>query len=145
MTRMIEYDDYLFFINERIKLLERGAALEIDPEVFGSQFENDMGIISRSLLQIRSQIDDSVHTLQRPENLRSLMLSNQKARVLAELLTSRGYLDAGAGASLEELHSAQTTSLEELLTVTSESPGDAEQVSPEEFEFLLKEEEDHPI
>lgn len=34
MTKMIDYEDNVFFITERTKLLEKGMALALDPALF---------------------------------------------------------------------------------------------------------------
>ena len=141
MTRMVEYQDNLFLINERTKLLEKAIALDIDPETFSPQIHTDMKHISDTLFLIKTQLKLSGHTVQVPENLRTLMLANQKASELAKKLTDKGYLAKKEGENIEAIHRDETDELERNLQEYAESPGQTEQVSPEEFEFLLKEEQ----
>lgn len=139
MTRMVEYQDNLFLVNERTKLLEKAIALDIDPQTFSSQFKTDMDHIGRTLFQIKTQLNLSGHTLQKPENLRNLMLASQRAMELAEKLTEKGYLLQEYGEEMAAALRDETDELEKMLLDYSDSPGTVEQVSPEEFEFLLKE------
>ncbi len=142
MTKMTDYDDNLFIINERVKLLEKGAVLDIDPDLFSIQFNRDLEFIYESLQQIRNQLDSSAHTLQKPENMRNLMMANQRAGKLIHLLSEKGYLQEGEESRLTDFFSREADTLEEILLKDSSTPGNAEQVSKEEFEFLLKDNQD---
>jgi len=142
MTKMIDYEDNVFFITERTKLLEKGLNLALDPALFSDRFLKDARFISESLGKVRAQMDESPHTLKRQENLRVLMLANQRFIRLLSDLAEQGYLEAGDGASLTVLHENQVSELSGMLEDRGEGNADEELISSQEFEFLLKEEED---
>jgi hypothetical protein len=87
-------------------------------------------------------MDDSPHTLKRQENLRVLMLANQRFIRLLSAMTDQGYLDAQEGGTMSTLHENQVSELSGLLEDQGEGNADVEVISSQEFEFLLKEEED---
>jgi hypothetical protein len=142
MTKMIDYEDNVFYITERTKLLEKGLNLALDPALFSDRFLKDALFISESLERVRSQMDDSPHTLKRQENLRVLMLANQRFIRLLSAMTDQGYLDAQEGGTMSTLHENQVSELSGLLEDQGEGNADVEVISSQEFEFLLKEEED---
>ncbi len=142
MTKMIDYEDNVFFITERTKLLEKGLNLALDPALFADRFLKDAQFISKSLEKVRTQLDESPHTLKRQENLRVLMLANQRFLRLLPAMIEQGYLENPEGASLTALHENQVIQLSGTLEAQDEENVDVELISTQEFEFLLKEEED---
>lgn len=138
MTKMIDYADNVFFITEQTKLIEKGLALALTPALFAKRFLEDAEFISNSLIYIRKKIDNSPHTLKRPDNLRSLMLANQYFAQVLPSLMERGYLEVETGNKMCGFHKAQALELEKHLINIHESSGEAEQVSSQEFKYLLK-------
>ncbi|MBI9101372.1 MAG: hypothetical protein JEY99_03075 [Spirochaetales bacterium] len=143
MTKMTDYDDNLFIITERTKLLERSAILDIDPDLFSGQFKHDLTFIKDALSQIRGQLENSAHTLKKPENLRNLMIANIRAEKLSIQLENQGYIPRDDDNNFATFFKEEADILEEILLAESENSGDTEQVSMEEFEFLLKESPDN--
>jgi hypothetical protein len=144
MTRLVEYQDNLFLVTERIKLLEKALALDLDAGIFSRQITQDLEYVSQSLSAIRKQLSLSTHTLQRSENLRTLMLANLRTAETAENLVRKGYIAQGYGLQAAKKHRRSSDELEELLHTDTHLGGDGEQVTREEFEFLLKEEAASP-
>ena len=138
MTKMIDYSDNVFFIIERTKLLETGMTLALVPALFSERFLKDADFISKSLVYIRKKINNSPHSLKRPDNLRSLMLANQRLAQILPLLIDRGYLGAEIGNNMRSFHETQVLEIEKNLSTFQQGDGESEQVSSQEFEFLLK-------
>jgi len=141
MAKLVEYQDNLFWVTERIKLLEKAALLDLDPGMFSRQVILDLEAAEQGLQAIRTRLLNSAHTLQKPENLRALMLANQRMAVAAEGLGAKGLIPPDQGEMSAFNHIREAREIQEMLVNFEKKAGaGGDQVTPAEFAFLMQEE-----
>ena len=148
MATKVHYEDNLFLLMQLARTLEAGMRLDVDPEFFRDKIIEDLIFLSDTLAQMFESLKDKTHLIHRREHLRSLLGAEQK---LLDILTGAHEGSLAFAEHLEhyrdrlrslkaqhnELRS-RTRALLEMPVATEEI---RDQVSEEEFRFLLRDEE----
>ncbi|MDR1894880.1 MAG: hypothetical protein LBQ61_09395 [Spirochaetales bacterium] len=142
MNRPVEYQDNLFWITEKIKLLEKAPALNLDPKLFSKQLIQDLQWVDQVLTAINKRLTQSKHTPQKAECLRLLMLAAGRAAEMGEALCRKKLVPQEAALPVVKNQQETAAALERLLRDDSTLTGSNEQVTREEFEFLLQQDTD---
>ena len=149
MAKRISYDDNLFFIGEKVRILTDCLDLDIDATIFLDKIVDEILFIENALSSIYQSLMENDLLLERPDHLHSLMRAKGRFAHLLESLARadltfsahvvpfEGKFKASAASQREDIDDIRTMLTESDETGTSDSA----LVSEEEFKFLLMEEE----
>ena len=145
MGQKIHFDENIFFLSDSIRLLERNIPLLLDSEIMGEKLVSDILHISKGLTRMASLLQENTHLLNRSTHIRFLIKST---RTFLTLLSSiQGKVFPVSEALLAHIQNLpglvsrlelMLAELEQILQ-TADIPEDSDQISAEEFHYLLME------
>ena len=148
VTRRINYDDNIFYIQSLIKGLRSGLRLDIDPDYFRDKIVEDIFFVDRTIQQIYDALKVNDLLINRIDHLREIIRAK---RAFCD------FLDEAAGDALpfspsleafgDKLTSARETHARDIVDIqgvmegrsTGEEPKNI--VSNDEYRFLFQDEE----
>lgn len=149
MPQHVNYADDLYYIHTMVKSLKSGMNLELDPDVFRDKITEDILFIDSVFFRLLTALKQKDRLIKRHEYLRMLLRALRNYdEFLGETIT--GSLPFSKHMSeLEEKLSAVrehvqeiSQEIREILKEESGREDTTSIISPEEYEFLLHQEED---
>jgi hypothetical protein len=145
MNKRVNFEDNIFILMNRIKMLRDLFSLDADPDLFLEKTLDDMDFITQALTMLLRQLLENRRFIERSELFHYFEeLEWQFSQVLSDFMGSRGTLSAeGYPGILEKLRILRSRSLERRRTAET-ADGASEQaeepvVSSDELSELLKE------
>ena len=144
MGHWVHYEDDIFFLNEKIRLLARDLKLHLDSAYFAEHVHQELIFFDNMLSQFYRSLTANQEIFERPRNLRFL---NKTKRLYCNLLDgitsghTAPHLDLSS--HFNEYNNAQIQQEEEILKIRTllneiimhEEPEDL--ISSEEYKFLF--------
>ena len=145
MNKQINFEDNIFILMMRIRMIRDTVTLDADPELFLEKILEDIDFTDRTLKTLLGYLQENTRLIERDELLEHISeLEWQFSRVLLELLSHEGNLSVKLVPSLaERLNFMRNESMERRkaagsLTVEKEVTSDEPIVSTDELAELLK-------
>jgi len=145
MNKRVNFEDSLFILMIRIRMIRDIITLDADPELFLEKTLDDIYFADRTLQILLDYLQENHHLIERVELLEHFSeLEWQFSQILLELLDHDGSLSVRAIPSLKEkISSCRKNSLERQRMAESLSPAGGIQpgepvVSSDELTELLK-------
>jgi hypothetical protein len=150
MTRRINYEDNIFYLKLILKQLQSGVKLNIDGVLYADKIAADIGFLDETVGEILSSLETNIMLLDRLELLKDLeAFVNHFLQLLDEVLSGETELlvrletHRPVFQGMKEQRLKDTRMIREILSGTSSGGVEADQiVSPEEFKFLLSQDEE---
>jgi FMN phosphatase YigB (HAD superfamily) len=146
MNKRVNFEDNIFILMNRIRILRDLLSLDADPELFLEKTLDDMDFITQALGMLLRQLMENRHFIERSELFRDFEeLEWQFSQVLSGFINSQGTLSIeDYPAIIEKIRILRSRSLERRRT--AETAGGAPEnhagepvVSSDELSELLKE------
>jgi hypothetical protein len=145
MNTPINFEDNIFIISGRIRMIRDLLILDAEPDFFLEKTLDDIDFINHTLEVILDQLRGSEHFIEREEQFHNLAeTEGQFAEVLTEMSRGKGSLGAAlAPVAAKKITLVRAQSAERLAiiehSVTRTGGGFPESVvSPDELQELLK-------
>ncbi|MDR1301353.1 MAG: hypothetical protein LBK43_02645 [Treponema sp.] len=95
MNKHINFEDNIFILNIRLRLVQDILVLEPDPELFLKKTMEDIDFIDDTLSLLLDGLLESVHLIERNEQFDNLVdIERQFVQVLTQFLTGSGNISA---------------------------------------------------
>ncbi|MDC7218586.1 MAG: hypothetical protein PQJ59_01525 [Spirochaetales bacterium] len=144
MTEKVNYEDNLFFLSQTIDLLERGARLNLDRELFFDKILDTLYFTDKTLQSIFKELTENNYLINRNLYLHSLMKKKRKFTALLVLFLER---DQGEWIPEEEdrsrlrrsleVHKADMGDIRNTLSLSDSREEEREIISEHELNFLM--------
>jgi hypothetical protein len=144
MNKRVNFEDSIFILMSRLRILRDLFTLDADPELFLEKTLDDVDFIARSLSLLLQQLLENQRLIER-EDIFSLFseLEWQFSQVISDLMSSQGSVSVREyPAAIDKMRILRSQSLERRKTAeTSGGRGQAGEpvVSSDELSELLKE------
>ena len=145
MATKVHYEDNLFFLLQLTRTLEAGMSLDIDSEFFRDKILEDLLFVGEVSAKLFESLHEKTHLLRRREHLRSLLRANQHMIGVLRGLENNSLPFSAQLSSYRERLRALLSEQEQIHSTTKallDAPipedDNRDQVSEEEFRFLLK-------
>jgi hypothetical protein len=146
MNKHIYFEDNIFVLNIRLRMIRDLLVLDTEPELFLEKTLDDVEFINTALGILLGSLIDNERLIERDEQLHNLHeTERQFAAVLSELEFGRGNI-SGAHfpvickkiTQLRENTLQRRKTIEEVMRTASKTPADSMVVSADELNELLK-------
>ena len=149
MTTKIHYDDNIFYLDSMVKTVKSGLSLDIDPEYFIDKVIEDILFLDSALLRTFASLKANFYLIKRVEHLRGLLRTDRNFLDLIDSVLERKFAFSSHLEPFFEKfrvsrseHLAASGDMKRLLEESREESSHGEDIiSPAEFHFLLKEDE----
>jgi hypothetical protein len=103
MNKQVNFEDNLYLLLIRIKLVRDTLTLDMDPEIFFNKSLDDIDFIHQTLEIILKKIQDNQQRIDRESLLDHLLqIERQYSGVLSKILYGSGSISADENPALEE-------------------------------------------
>lgn len=149
MPQHVNYADDLYYIHTMVKSLKSGMNLELDPDVFRDKITEDILFIDSVFFRLLTSLKQNDRLIKRQEYLRMLLRALRNydeflgQTIEGELPFSKHLSDLREKLTAVREHVQEISQeIREILTVEGSREDTTSLISPEEYEFLLQQEED---
>jgi hypothetical protein len=144
MTENVNYEDNLYFLSRTIDLLDQGARLNLDRELFYEKILDTLFFTDRILQNIFANLTENNYLINRNIYLHSLMKKKKKFTNILSLYIDREQnewvLEKEIKSKLQrilEIHLADISDIRKTLSLTDDRGEDREIISQNEMNFLM--------
>lgn len=149
MPQHVNYADDLYYIHTMVKSLKSGMNLELDPDVFRDKITEDILFIDSVFFRLLTFLKQNDRLIKRQEYLRMLLRALRNydeflGQTVAGTLPFSKHL-SNLGEKLGAVREHVQEISQEIRDILREESGREDAgsiISPEEYEFLLQQEED---
>jgi hypothetical protein len=145
MNKRINFEDNIYVLLTRIKLIQDLLALDTDPELFLDKTLEDIDFIDATLQALQVQMQENLRLIEREELMNHLSeLEMQFSQALAGFLNSQGTISAQAYPAIRDkitilrTRSFERRKIAKTASEASEGLSEAPVVSSDELNELLK-------
>ena len=148
--KVIQYEENIFFLHLQVKTLKNGLKLDINAGFFIQKIAQDIFFYAATIDQIYRKLKSNPHLLKRAEYLKNMeRLKKSFNELIDDILSKRSPLSQSFGSFNDRLFTIsrkQEDDITEISGMLAENKGKKiEQesiVSPEEFKYLMAQEEE---
>ncbi|MDR0386499.1 MAG: hypothetical protein LBH57_00545 [Treponema sp.] len=103
MNKRINFEDSIFIINTRIRIIRDMLLLDADPDLFLEKTLDDVNFIDKTLAILLDQLSDNKRFIERTEQFHNLAETERIfAEVLSGLISGNGAISSGRFPSIRD-------------------------------------------
>jgi len=145
MNNRIHYENDLFAVHSMLQTLREAMSLELDFDLFADKIIEDIFFIDGCLERIYTSLKESLHLIQKPDYLRTLMKTKRVfADFLGNVLNGTFFGSELMQSVFSKFSALKTAHLQDIMDIQNElqnaesSPIETEEIiSQEEFKYLF--------
>lgn len=149
MSKVIHYDDNIFYAALLAKTLRQALALELDPDVYREKVLADLGFLDKVLSRFFGALRDNERLLERGDHFKNLLTVKKLFMELLDAILGgkTPFAQALEGEriallAMKDRQSLDIGSVHGMMSQRGEAAGDIDVVSQDELSELFKVSED---
>lgn len=116
---IVEHEDNIYYVAERIKLLSKSSKLFLNPELFSSHLLTEIREIHKTLMKLSESLGSSMNTKDHQSRFRSQMLAHQAFDSALSDLSGSGMVNPRVIGGLGDIHKKATLQIQNQLENSS--------------------------